>query len=817
MVPAPKQLALLVSAIAIGWACPDRALAAIAPGDATSPPGPIGGSRPSSDWLRQFACASIAADEVEAALAAHTAAAPASMAIADAPAATHRAAGSRAPATSSACAQPSVDRVHASAVASPAVAAWFDDVPSIDAAGRREPRPGPPPSPPEPSPPAPPNAVPLRPSAHPAAASSALVLEGGEPEAGADVSAADGSSTGDEEAPSSAGHDMPPHPAPGDGFGPTGTSSLPGATRSEILAWEMFVAGASAGSADDPGQADAPEHTHIDAVVHRVAPAETASGSARVVAPQRPSLQRAAAPVESDRSDVTAAVTPATRHAKSSHRPTTSEAATAAMTFTSLPGRPTSRTDPVVPGDVPMADAGARALVPRPAGAPSHSRAAPECDDGGAADALQLYERAQRGASGVACMSAGLAPLSPASGAPATGARPDSVTSAPPFVVVEHVDRAPASRQHGAAAVAPVTPGVVDTAHSRPTPAATARDVADRAGAAAVADIVVADHASRVLMSLEALLTCDDEPHGRFGAQTREVVVANHSEKVLRTLQDVLTRAKLRALEQRRSVSAAGQRRVNPSPATPPGCRSPGLAWSAAGGAPTPGSAPAVAAEVRNLRPDCQEASRAGVPTPPSPVGRQVVAGADGAPPPGSLRWPGCAAEPTPVHARGPAGGAPAAPGDAGAATGALTPSAEVVTIGGRPALDEADLDTVRGGFTTDSGLKISFGIERAVYVNGNLVATTSLTVSELGRISGGRAVPDVGADAMMLIRNGAGNVTRLGDMGGAVATIIQNTLNNQNISNLTVIDATVNSLQLSRGMDLHSTLRNAVTDALRR
>lgn len=41
-------------------------------------------------------------------------------------------------------------------------------------------------------------------------------------------------------------------------------------------------------------------------------------------------------------------------------------------------------------------------------------------------------------------------------------------------------------------------------------------------------------------------------------------------------------------------------------------------------------------------------------------------------------------------------------------------------------------LDGVRGGFTTPSGLQFTFGIERAVYVNGDLVAVTTLNLSNL-------------------------------------------------------------------------------------
>ncbi|NML17635.1 hypothetical protein [Azohydromonas caseinilytica] len=151
---------------------------------------------------------------------------------------------------------------------------------------------------------------------------------------------------------------------------------------------------------------------------------------------------------------------------------------------------------------------------------------------------------------------------------------------------------------------------------------------------------------------------------------------------------------------------------------------------------------------------------------------------------------------------------APAAP--AGFRTGA-----QVVA-----ALDESTLDTMRGGFIGDGGLKISFGIERAVYVNGNLVTTTSLNLSELGALSAGKGASLDLADAgtrIALIQSGAGN-TVLNNLGpAAIGTVIQNTLNGQKIQTMTVINATANSLSVLKSLDLERNVRGAITDALRR
>ncbi|MEF7615637.1 hypothetical protein V4F39_17110 [Aquincola sp. MAHUQ-54] len=142
-----------------------------------------------------------------------------------------------------------------------------------------------------------------------------------------------------------------------------------------------------------------------------------------------------------------------------------------------------------------------------------------------------------------------------------------------------------------------------------------------------------------------------------------------------------------------------------------------------------------------------------------------------------------------------------------------------VPAASGWVAVGDSRLDRVRGGFS-NGNLNISFGIERAVYINGNLVTTTRLNLSELGAISGGSAAPAAPIDtgALTVLQSGPGNVFQPGRLSGnAIGTVIQNTLDNQKIQSITVIDATVNSMQILKGLNLQSSLRSAVTDSLRR
>ena len=134
-------------------------------------------------------------------------------------------------------------------------------------------------------------------------------------------------------------------------------------------------------------------------------------------------------------------------------------------------------------------------------------------------------------------------------------------------------------------------------------------------------------------------------------------------------------------------------------------------------------------------------------------------------------------------------------------------------------AVRDEQLGDVRGGFTTPDGLKFSFGIERAVYINGNLSASTSLNMTDLGKISGGRDIGSVvPGSAIAVIQNGPGNVFQGGPVtANSLGTVIQNTLNNQNIQSVTTINATVNSLGILKSMNEQAAVQRAIADSVPR
>ncbi|WP_341648603.1 hypothetical protein [Thauera humireducens] len=126
-------------------------------------------------------------------------------------------------------------------------------------------------------------------------------------------------------------------------------------------------------------------------------------------------------------------------------------------------------------------------------------------------------------------------------------------------------------------------------------------------------------------------------------------------------------------------------------------------------------------------------------------------------------------------------------------------------------ALPSAKLDTLRGGFVAPSGLRMSFGIERAVLINGVLQSTTHLRVEDLGNIT---AKAMAAGSTVAVIQNGINNGLNVSLPATSLATIVQNSLDNQSIQTVTTINATINSAEMMRGMRLQQSMQEALNRA---
>jgi len=133
-------------------------------------------------------------------------------------------------------------------------------------------------------------------------------------------------------------------------------------------------------------------------------------------------------------------------------------------------------------------------------------------------------------------------------------------------------------------------------------------------------------------------------------------------------------------------------------------------------------------------------------------------------------------------------------------------------------AASDHTLDRLRGGFDLGAGLVVSFGISRALFINGQLITSTSFQAGDLSRLT--PALAEVLSQQISLqaqvVQNGPGNRVDAGAATVPLATYIQNTLNNQTIRNQTVIEATTSGLSLVKNLNLETTLNNAINGAVR-
>lgn len=128
----------------------------------------------------------------------------------------------------------------------------------------------------------------------------------------------------------------------------------------------------------------------------------------------------------------------------------------------------------------------------------------------------------------------------------------------------------------------------------------------------------------------------------------------------------------------------------------------------------------------------------------------------------------------------------------------------------------ETVLDAARGGFTFDTGLRLTLGIDREISINGEVVSRTSLQLADVSRLSAEQAQQTSAAlSAVKLVQNGHDNM-----VAGAMSTqtlggtVIQNSLNDQLIRTHTVIHASVNSLALMKTLNFQGSLGDAIARA---
>lgn len=127
--------------------------------------------------------------------------------------------------------------------------------------------------------------------------------------------------------------------------------------------------------------------------------------------------------------------------------------------------------------------------------------------------------------------------------------------------------------------------------------------------------------------------------------------------------------------------------------------------------------------------------------------------------------------------------------------------------------IDPGRLAEMRGGFLLPSGLVLSFGIERAVYVNGELTANTSLHIADISKLSADEAKAIARFNEGLVVQIGEGNHFDPVSLPGGV--VIQNTLNDQHIVTMTQMEVSSGALQSFQDLNTSGALQDGLIGAI--
>jgi len=130
-----------------------------------------------------------------------------------------------------------------------------------------------------------------------------------------------------------------------------------------------------------------------------------------------------------------------------------------------------------------------------------------------------------------------------------------------------------------------------------------------------------------------------------------------------------------------------------------------------------------------------------------------------------------------------------------------------------REVVSDQELDGTRGGYVTNDGLEILFGIQQAVFVDSRLQAVSPQRVLS----ATGKAISLSSLERFQAITgSGTGTIQAGSSTIVLPQTIIQNALNGVSIDAVTVINTAVMNLSVVRSMNISSMLTGQLIQSLR-
>ena len=123
--------------------------------------------------------------------------------------------------------------------------------------------------------------------------------------------------------------------------------------------------------------------------------------------------------------------------------------------------------------------------------------------------------------------------------------------------------------------------------------------------------------------------------------------------------------------------------------------------------------------------------------------------------------------------------------------------------------VSEATLDAQRGGFDVPE-LRIALQLERAAYVNGEEIVRLTADIPDVTHMTVAQAQTLANAASALVIQSGPDNGFNAVQLGPA-STVIQNTLNDQQLVAMTTLNVQVNSLAAFREAGFQDSLRSGL------
>lgn len=130
--------------------------------------------------------------------------------------------------------------------------------------------------------------------------------------------------------------------------------------------------------------------------------------------------------------------------------------------------------------------------------------------------------------------------------------------------------------------------------------------------------------------------------------------------------------------------------------------------------------------------------------------------------------------------------------------------------------LSQEEMAGLRGGFMTADGIEITIGYEQAAFINGILQTKLALDISRLDHRNAAKLASDI--QPIRIIQSGEGNLAPAPALSLPVAgylTLLQNSLDNQTLHNLTVLNIDIKNLPTTPFGSLGNTINDQLLNSL--